>query len=157
MKKSKIANAYKNNMNYKNIGNCFTIKHYNSYEEMLKSKMEELKAAGKYTVGAHKDKLDDPDTAAQWIVKNMKCVVKNGNYEMQIEGKSGLSESDLENFIKNAEDLNFSQKCWAIDLLYGFNEAWMFMGPQKFEEYFRPIYAGQFGYEGREDIKELFR
>ena len=141
--------------------NCmgFSITHYNSYQDMLKSKMEELKAAGKYTVGSYKNKeqLDDPDTAGQWILKNMKCIVKNGNYEMEINGKSGLSESDLENFIKNAEDLNFSQKCWVLDLLYGFNEAWMMMGPQKFEEYFRPIYAGQFGYNDREDIMELMK
>lgn len=141
--------------------NCmgFSITRYNSYQDMLKSKMEEFKAAGKYTVGSYKNKeqLDDPDTAGQWILKNMKCIVKNGNYEMEINGKSGLSESDLENFIKNAEDLNFSQKCWVLDLLYAFNEAWMFMGPQKFEEYFRPIYAGQFGYEGREDIMELMK
>lgn len=141
--------------------NCmgFSITRYNSYQDMLKSKMQEIKAAGKYTVGSYKNKeqLDDPDTAAQWIRKNMKCIVKNGNYEMEINGKSGLSESDLENFIKNAEDLNFSQKCWVLDLLYGFNEAWMCMGPQKFEEYFRPIYAGQFGYHYREDIMELMK
>lgn len=143
------------------MDNCmgFSITHYNSYQDMLKSKMEEIKAAGKYTVGSYKNKeqLDDPDTAGQWILKNMKCIVKNGNYEMEINGKSGLSESDLENFIKNAEDLNYSQKCWVLDLLYGFNEAWMMMGPQKFEEYFRPIYAGQFGYNDREDIMELMK
>ena len=139
--------------------NHICITHYNSYQDMLKSKMEELKEAGKYTVGSYKNKeqLDDPDTAGQWILKNMKCIVKNGNYEMEINGKSGLSECDLENFIKNAEDLNFSQKCWVLDLLYAFNEAWMCMGPQKFEEYFRPIYAGQFGYNGREDIMELMK
>lgn len=141
--------------------NCmgFSITRYNSYQDMLKSKMEELKAAGKYTVGSYKNKeqLDDPDTAGQWILKNMKCIVKNGNYEMEINGKSGLSESELENFIKNAEDLNYSQKCWTLDLLYGFNEQWMMMGPQNFEQYFRPIYAGQFGYEGREDIMEMMK
>lgn len=141
--------------------NCmgFSITRYNSYQDMLESKMEEIKAAGKYTVGSYKNKeqLDDPDTAGQWILKNMKCIVKNGNYEMEFNGKSGLSESDLENFIKNAQDLNYSQKCWVLDLLYGFNEAWMCMGPQNFEQYFRPIYAGQFGYEGREDIMEMMK
>ena len=138
---------------------CFTVKHYTSYEEMLKDQLEELKAQGKcLKFKTNYEGLDDPDTAAQWIVKNMKCVVKNGNYEMQIEGKSGLSESDLVKYIKNAEDLNFAQKCWTMELLYDFNEAWMFSGPQNFEQYFRILGHGQFGADDiREDIKELFR
>lgn len=137
--------------------NGFAIKVYNSYNEYLEGKIAEGIANGatQHQPGSYNGE-DDADRAARWVLENLKCDVNNGAYKMLYNG-SEMSETDLVDVVKNDSDLKFAQKCWVIELLYGFNEAWMFNGPQDFKQYFRPLNCGQFGYDCRQDVMDMFR
>lgn len=129
---------------------------YNNYKDFLKTKIAEGVANGHkpHKPGSY-DGEDDADRAGRWILENLECEVNDSSYVMRYNGNE-LEENKLVDVVKNDNDLNFAQKCWVIELLYGFNEAWMCMGPQDFNNYFRPLHCGQFGYDCRQDVMDMF-
>jgi len=145
------------NTNEINIPGFGQIKVYNGYEEYLEGKFAEgiANGASQHKPGSYNGE-DDADRAGRWILENFKCEVNNGAYKMLYNGNE-MSESDLVAVVKGDEDLNFAQKCWVIELLYGFNEAWMCMGEQDFNQYFRPLNCGQFGYNCRQEVMYMFK
>lgn len=96
-------------------------------------------------------KLDDADTAGQWVNDHAKFTVDGASYRLtEIDGKTITEEQDVKESVK-ASTLTDAQKCWVLNLLSGMNMQWTIGNiphtVQGIREFFEPLHFGTFGYD----------